>query len=176
MATINCPHCGKEMYDMLDTCPHCGGPVVSEALKEETIKNVAEICARANQKEKLWLLISVIVGVVGGCWMMTYSTGEGGPGIAGPLLAGIGFMWIVYGGHYFHVYRRVANKGFSVGIILFLILIPFILMGCAFLGVYAVSKSLLRLITRQPLLSESEVMKLINEKFLYIIAFLKKTF
>ena len=168
MATINCPHCGKEMYDMLDTCPHCGGPVVSEALKEETVKNVAEICTRANQKEKLWLLISVIVGVVGGCWMRTYTTGEGGPGIWGLLFIGFDFMLIVYGGHYFHVYRRVANKGFSVGIILFLILIPFIILGCLLLGFYAVPKSLLRLITRQPLLSESEVMKLINENLINV--------
>ncbi len=58
MATINCPHCGQIMYDLLETCPHCGGPVMSEALKKAKEKQALEyeaameIVAREEEAEK----------------------------------------------------------------------------------------------------------------------------
>lgn len=32
MPAINCPHCGGEMYEGLNTCPHCGDSVNAEMI------------------------------------------------------------------------------------------------------------------------------------------------
>ncbi len=65
MNTIVCPHCGKEMYEKLDTCPHCGGPVMSEALEQEIQKVTDEYCEKVRADEKKWLLISSVGGALG---------------------------------------------------------------------------------------------------------------
>lgn len=62
MNTIACPHCGKEMYEKLDTCPHCGGPVMSEALHKEIRQVAAEYCEKVRADEKKWLLLSSVGG------------------------------------------------------------------------------------------------------------------
>ena len=51
MATINCPHCGKEMFEELTTCPHCGGPVFSETLKRKVEENIRVLASKAEKDE-----------------------------------------------------------------------------------------------------------------------------
>ncbi len=177
MATINCPHCGKEMFEMLDTCPHCGGPVVSEALNKEVKRNIAEISRQVNQKEKVWLFLSIIAGI-----MFAFSSYEkiGGPSELRPdfvpqwvetVLQCLFFFlpgaWVVYGAHYLHIVRRgldfISRYGLIICLLFAIIIFVFALMACLMVGFFTFPIALFRFLIHKPLLSDNEVMSLVNK-------------
>ena len=177
MATINCPHCGKEMFEMLDTCPHCGGPVVSEALEKAIDKDIAEICARENKGEKLWFILSTVVGVFlgGAMGISTIGAAIGTKDFLGSFVAGIGFIVIgsfvysgmVYGCHSFHPIRRFSNMfGLAIGLVLSLM----IGLMVGFLGglFFWYPRAVYRLIKHEPLLTEDEVVNLAQKDLISV--------
>ena len=179
MATINCPHCGKEMYEMLDTCPHCGGPVLSKALEQKVTEDIEEVSARVNQSEKVWLLLSIVAGLLFAFWgVNTISDSFADsyeiyhvPATVTAVFTFVFFAWgvtiAVYGAHYLHIVRRALEFISKYGLIICLLLAIFIfvlvLMACVMTGFVMFPRSILRFITRKPLLSESEVMSLVNK-------------
>ena len=60
MATINCPHCGKEIFDELLECPSCHGPI------EQNVENaIDEMLMERNKSEKLaFIACAVIAGML----------------------------------------------------------------------------------------------------------------
>jgi hypothetical protein len=46
--TVDCPHCGKAMYDEADVCPHCGNFITLED------------AARPNRRAPLWIMVGVV--------------------------------------------------------------------------------------------------------------------
>ena len=109
MATINCPHCGKEMFEELTTCPHCGGPVFSEASQKKYTEGLQEI----NQSEKKWLIGTTIAGIVFTVVFLgkVFTDSEIFEAIFGFTFCSYVYAAWFYACHYFHPIRRFVNMG-----------------------------------------------------------------
>lgn len=160
MATIYCPHCGKEMFDGLNTCPHCGGPVMSPASKKELDSKIEKVI----KNEKIWLIGSLIAGIVLGIGILS---GMEDAGFVIKLMGVYAYFAFFYGMHCFHPLKRFKSHGI-IWFILFGWIVFFVyLYAGAFGGLfYWAPRAIIRLCTRKPLLSDKDIQKLIDKELL----------
>lgn len=45
--TLECPHCGREVYEDTDKCPHCG-------------EWIMPLAARASSKSRIWIVGAIL--------------------------------------------------------------------------------------------------------------------
>ena len=84
MATIYCPHCGKEIFDELLECPNCHGPI------EKNVENVInEVWEKRNKKEKNALIACGIIALIFVFYMSFAAIGSG------TFDGGMIFAWIL---------------------------------------------------------------------------------
>lgn len=160
MATIECPNCGQEVYDKLDTCPHCGGPLEPK-IDDTSDYNFSDILNLANELEKKWFIGSTIAAAVISIFL-TIASGLSLESIATTILFYILLVYLfasfIYGMYTFHPLKRFMPFGLIIGLLLIWIV------GCT-VGMYGgffffYPRAIIRLIRHKPLLSEKEVKKM----------------
>lgn len=153
---VNCPHCGKEMYEMLTTCPHCGGPVVSEAVEKAVEKDIDELYRAELKSEWLWLICSFAAGAFVAFLMSSTPTEDNGLKVVMMVLMFYGGASMAYGAHSIHWFR----KGLNFGIIVGLLSGYFGLVAGGFAGmVFYLPRAIIRIVRRKPLITREEFEK-----------------
>lgn len=155
MGIINCPHCGKDMYEALLECPHCGGPI-----QENIDLEIDELCKEESKKEWKAIVISALITLPIffffwlGLDMKTLS-------VPVQILLGIFMFNSVYGIGW-------AIKKLKTTILWGFIVIPFIGwgLGLALVGYIGViagfiigPRAAIRTILRKPLVSRAHIIK-----------------
>ncbi len=180
MATINCPHCGKEMFDELTTCPHCGGPVFSETLKRKVEENIRVLAPKAEKDENKFFnivtlallsfmsLVTIVVFI--GLFIPNIIKSGGNPVTVIAIILGtilgfvIGAIMIIpfFGGfvytcRFLHPIKRIQhNPSFIIVTLVMTGIIAY------FGGWFFYCRALFRKLSKKPLLSEKDIANLIS--------------
>lgn len=97
MALINCPDCNKEISSNAPSCPNCGAPISSD--RESTGSGVQHLTTtqETSKKFKLQSIISVMLIVIGICWLITVGGADTAPEPGSLTVPGwmltIGLLW-----------------------------------------------------------------------------------
>ena len=148
MALTNCPHCGKELFDMVERCNFCGGP--TEIYEENEIKSAIS-----------WFKGSIIVGFITFVlvffgFFKSYNFAGTGEIIEAIVLSV--FIFYCWSASIYALYWLCKNTpilGFFAWFII----------GPIYGSFVVFPKGIYRMITRKPMVYENEYMKWFRRKY-----------
>ena len=74
MALINCPDCSKEVSSKAPACPNCGSPISIDTEASGSGVHHLTTTQETSKKFKLQTLISVLLMIIGGVWVIVLSS------------------------------------------------------------------------------------------------------